>query len=194
MILGLFETHIDVADLDRACRFYGETLGLEHGLLDQERRVAFYWVGPRGESMLGLWEKPAAQIRPQHFAFRASIEDVLTRAVPYLKERDLPSRNFLNDGTERPMVFGWMPALAIYFSDPDGHSLEFIAKLPDDPQPEAKVLSWDEWQRLRRTEISGDSSTPRPATDSAPPRIHISEPPAPTPLVEAPSTADGPSA
>jgi len=24
MILGLFEPHIDVADLDRACRFYGE--------------------------------------------------------------------------------------------------------------------------------------------------------------------------
>ena len=113
MIRGLFETHIDVADLDRARRFYAETLGLVLGFLDEERRVAFSWVGPRGESMLGLWEKPADQIRPQHFAFRASIEDVLTRAVPYLNERDLPSRNFLNDGTERPMVFGWMPALAI---------------------------------------------------------------------------------
>ena len=99
--------------------------------------------------MLGLWEKPADQIRPQHFAFRASIEDVLTRAVPYLKERNLPSRNFLNDGTERPMVFGWMPALAIYFRDPDGHSLEFIAMLPDEPRPEVSVVSWDEWQRLK---------------------------------------------
>jgi lactoylglutathione lyase len=150
MILGLFETHINVADLDRACRFYGETLGLELGLLDQERRVAFYWVGTRGEAVFGLWEKPAAQIQPQHFAFRASIDDVLTRAVPYLRERDLPSHNFLDDGTERPMVFGWMPALAIYFDDPDGHSLEFIAMLPDDPHPEVNVVSWDEWQRLRR--------------------------------------------
>src|SRR5215216_1255419 len=146
MILGLFETHIDVADLDRACRFYGETLCLEHGLLDQERRVAFYWVGPRGESMLGLWEKPAAQIRPQHFAFRASIEDVLTRAVPYLKERNLDPSNFLNDGSERPMVFGWMPALAIYFRDPDGHSLEFIAMLPHEPRPDLGAVSWEEWQ------------------------------------------------
>jgi hypothetical protein len=56
MILGLFETHTAVADLSRACRFYGETLGLELGWLDRERRVAFYWVGSHGESMLGLWE------------------------------------------------------------------------------------------------------------------------------------------
>ena len=64
MILGLFETHIDVADLDRARRFYGETLGLELGLLDEARRVAFYWIGSRREAMLGLWEKPADRIRP----------------------------------------------------------------------------------------------------------------------------------
>jgi catechol 2,3-dioxygenase-like lactoylglutathione lyase family enzyme len=149
MILGLFETHIPVADLDRACHFYGEILGLALGLVDHERRVAFYWVGPRGASMLGLWETPAAQIRPHHFAFRASVEDVLTRAVPYLKERDLPPHNFLDDGTARPMVFGWMPALALDFRDPDGHALEFIAMLPDDPHPEVTVVSWEAWQRLR---------------------------------------------
>ena len=148
MILSLFETHVNVADLGRAQRFYGETLGLELGLVDQERRAAFYWVGPRGESMLGLWEQPVDEIVRQHFAFRASVEDVLTRAVPYLRDRDLPSRNFLDDGAERPMVFGWMPALAIYFSDPDGHSLEFIAMLPDEPRPEVNVVTWEEWQQL----------------------------------------------
>src|SRR4051812_36722194 len=150
MISGLFETHIDVADLERACRFYGETLGLELGLVDEERRggVLVGGVGGRGEAMLGLWENPATEIRPGHFAFRASIEDVLTRAVAYLKERHLEARNFLNDGSERPMVFGWMPAIAIYFRDPDGHSLEFIAMLPDEPRPEAGVVSWEEWQRL----------------------------------------------
>lgn len=146
MIDGLFETHIDVASLERSMRFYGETLGLELGSLDAQRRVAFYWVGGRGEAMLGLWENPTDQIRPQHFAFRVSIEDILNRAVPYLKERDLSPRNFLDDGTERPMVFSWMPALAIYFDDPDGHSLEFIAMLPDPPRPEVNVVSWDEWR------------------------------------------------
>src|SRR5215218_899878 len=148
MILGLFETHIDVADLDRARRFYGDTLGLELGLLDEARRAAFFWAGSRGEAMLGLWEKPADRIRPQHFAFRAGIEDILTHAVPYLNERGLPSHNFLADGTERPMVFGWMPALAVYFRDPDGHSLEFIAMLPGEPCPEVGIVSWSEWQRL----------------------------------------------
>ena len=148
MIAGLFETHLDVADLERAMRFYGETLGLELGLLDGERRIAFYWVGGRGEAMLGLWEKPADRIRPQHIAFRATVEDILTRAVPFLQERALHPRNFLNDGTVRPMVFGWMPALALYFRDADGHSLEFIAMLPEEPRPEVGVVSWEEWQRL----------------------------------------------
>src|SRR4051794_37383323 len=162
MIQGLFETHIDVADLERACRFYGETLGLELGLVDEERRVAFYWVGGRGGAMLGVWGKPAPEIRPGHFAFRASIEDVLPRAVAYLKERHLEARNFLNDGSERPMVFGWMPAIAIYFRDPDGHSLEFIAMLPDEPRPEAGVVSWEEWQRLTGGETKPRGKPPSP--------------------------------
>jgi catechol 2,3-dioxygenase-like lactoylglutathione lyase family enzyme len=166
VILGLLETRVDVADLNRAMRFYGETLGLELGLLDQERRAAFYWVGARREAMLGLWEKPAGQIRPQHFAFRARVEDILTRAVPFLRERNLTPHNFLDDGTERPMVFGWMPALAIYFRDPDGHSLEFIALLPGEPHPETGIVAWDDWQRLNHR--SAEASTQQlaePATE-----------------------------
>jgi catechol 2,3-dioxygenase-like lactoylglutathione lyase family enzyme len=149
MIAGLFETHLNVHDLERSMRFYAETLGLELGHLDPARRVALFWVGGRGEAMLGLWEKPAEQVQPQHLAFRCSVEGVLDRSVSFLRERGLEPRNFLNDGTERPMVFGWMPALAIYFRDPDGHLLEFLAMLPDEPRPEAGVVSWDEWQRLR---------------------------------------------
>ena len=30
----------------------------------------------------------------------------------------------------------WIPAASVYFKDPDGHSLEFIAMLPEPPQPE----------------------------------------------------------
>jgi hypothetical protein len=50
------------------------------------------------------------------------------------------------------MIFGWMPAIAIYFQDPDGHSLEFIAMLPDDPNPEVGVVSWQAWQELNQSE------------------------------------------
>ncbi len=148
MITGLFETHIHVADLDRSMRFYGEVLGLQLGRLEEERRVAFYWIGGWGEAMLGVWEKPLDQVSPQHFAFRSTVEDVLHSSVAYLAARGLPCRNFLNDGTQRPMVFGWVPAIAIYFRDPDGHSLEFIATLPGEPRPEAGVVSWEEWNEI----------------------------------------------
>ena len=148
MIQGLFETHINVANLERSMQFYGEVLGLPFAMIDEKRRIAFYWMGGRGEAMLGLWEQTDRPIQSQHFAFRSSIEDVLHQSVAFLRARHLPSRNFLNDGTERPMVFGWMPALAIYFDDPDGHSLEFIAMLPDPPRPEVGVVSWDAWQGL----------------------------------------------
>ena len=146
MIRGLFETHINVSDLDRSIAFYRDVLGLELARREEARRVAFLWLGGRGEAMLGLWEKPREQVTRQHFAFRASAEDVVHRSVAWLKERGLPCHNFLKDGTERPMVFGWMPAVAIYFPDPDGHSLELIAMLPDKPRPELGVVSWEEWR------------------------------------------------
>jgi catechol 2,3-dioxygenase-like lactoylglutathione lyase family enzyme len=145
MIGGLFETHLNVADLDRSVAFYRNVLGLELGRYENERRAAFFWVGGRGEAMLGLWEQPAERVLPQHFAFRATIDDVLKRSVPWLAERNLPCHNFLDDGTCRPMVFGWMPAVSIYFADPDGHSLELIAMLPGPARPELGVISWEQW-------------------------------------------------
>ncbi|CAN5427245.1 VOC family protein [soil metagenome] len=153
MIQGLFETHIKVADLEQSMGFYGEVLGLPLATIDEKRRVAFYWLGGRGEAMLGVWEQAELPIQAQHFAFRCSIEDVLHQSVTYLHTRNLPAYNFLKDGTERPMVFGWMPALAIYFADPDGHSLEFIAMLPDPPRPEVGVVSWEKWQSLQTTRV-----------------------------------------
>jgi catechol 2,3-dioxygenase-like lactoylglutathione lyase family enzyme len=148
MIQGLFETHINVTDLERSIAFYCDVLGLELGRREEERRVAFLWMGGWGQAMLGLWEKPREQVVRQHFAFRTTTEDVVNKSVAWLKEHGLPCHNFLNDGTERPMVFGWMPAISIYFHDPDGHSLELIAMLSNKPQPELGVLSWEEWKRI----------------------------------------------
>ena len=149
MINGLFETHLNVRNLEKSMAFYGGLLELELATKIEERRVAFYWLGEPGEAMLGLWEKPAAQVARQHFAFRATIEQVRHGVVPFLKGKGVGVRNFLNDGTERPLVFGWMPAIAIYFEDPDGHSLEFIAMLPDMPKPEAGHVTWEAWQALK---------------------------------------------
>jgi lactoylglutathione lyase len=150
MIGGLFETHLNVSDLERSIAFYRDVLGLAVGRVEPERRAAFLWIGAAGEAMLGLWEKPAEQVVPQHFAFRATPDDVRDRAAAWLAERGLEGHNFLNDGTRRPMVFGWMPALSIYFDDPDGHLLELIAMLPDPPDAEVGVVSWEKWQELRR--------------------------------------------
>jgi lactoylglutathione lyase len=154
MINGLFETHIHVANLERAMGFYSDVLGLKLGRLEADRRVALYWVGGVGEAMLGLWEKPAEQITLQHFAFRSLLKDMV-HATEFLRDRGIPARNFLDDGTDRPMVFGWMPAVALYFSNPDGHSLELIAMLPDRARPEIGVVSLEEWERLQRTSSEG---------------------------------------
>ena len=52
------------------------------------------------------------------------------------------------------MVFANIPALAIYFSDPDGHYLEFIGKLPGKYRPEkgSLVLSYADWLLLEENE------------------------------------------
>ena len=146
MINGLFETHINVISLERAMKFYGGILNLELGRYEEQRRAAFYWLGKWGEAMLGIWEKPAKQVLPQHFAFRCDVDDVLNLSVKYLKERNLAFHNFFNDGTQRPMVFAWMPAISIYFNDPDDHSLEFIAMLPGKPRPELGIITYEDWK------------------------------------------------
>lgn len=145
MIKGLYETHIYVENLERSINFYKDVLGLTFCHYEEKRRIAFFWIGQPKQAMLGLWEKPKEQIEQRHFAFESTVEDVVNHAVPFLKERNLKPYNFLKDGTDRPMVFAWMPAVAIYFDDPDGHILEFIAILNGEGKPEPGVISYEEW-------------------------------------------------
>ncbi len=144
MIQGLYETHIQVRDLAKSVAFYTEVLGLRVAHRDPTRPIVFLWIGPGKDNMLGLWQEET-NFQPRHFAFRADKEDILNYAVDYLKTRDLTPYNFLKDGIEAPMVFAWMPALAIYFNDPDGNQLEFIAVLEGEGRPELGVLSYEDW-------------------------------------------------
>ncbi|OSZ81464.1 glyoxalase [Chitinophagaceae bacterium IBVUCB2] len=146
MIKGLYETHLYVENLERSIDFYKNVLELEFCHYEETRRIAFFWIGKPKEFMLGLWEKPKEEMEIRHFAFRCEEEDVLNRAVAFLKERNLKPYNFLKDDTEKPMVFAWMPALAIYFNDPDGNVLEFIAVLEGKPRPELGVISYEKWK------------------------------------------------
>lgn len=148
MIQGLFETHLKVSNLEQSVAFYRDVLELEFAYDQPERNVAFFWIGGHNQSMLGLWEAPAEDIQRQHFAFRISADD-MPHAKQSLLDKGLTPRNFLNDGTQDPMVFAWMPAVAIYFADPDGHSLEYIAPLDGQARPDLGVISWDEWEQLK---------------------------------------------
>jgi catechol 2,3-dioxygenase-like lactoylglutathione lyase family enzyme len=145
MIKGLFETHIYVEDLQRSIDFYSNVLGLTQCHYEEERKIAFFWIGKPQEAMLGIWEKPKNEIDIRHFAFRCDVDDIINKSVQFLESKQLQPYNRLNSGGNEPMVFAWMPAVAIYFDDPDGHALEFIAILEGEARPELGVVSYQDW-------------------------------------------------
>jgi len=144
-IHGLFETHLTVADLQRSMAFYDQTLGLELANVLWDRRVAFYWIGGHGNSMLGLWEVGTGPQRLSlHLAFRADLETVLD-GPSRLRGANVVPLDFYGEPTDEPVVIAWMPSVSLFFRDPDGHSLELLAMLPDAPQPDLGIVTWDQW-------------------------------------------------
>lgn len=51
-VLGLYETHLTVADLKTSTDFYRDVVGLEPAASFEERKVAFLWVDDRKTGML----------------------------------------------------------------------------------------------------------------------------------------------
>lgn len=43
------------------------------------------------------------------------------------------------------MMLGWMPTAAVYFRDPDGHLLEYITMLEEEPQLAVGIVPWSVW-------------------------------------------------
>jgi catechol-2,3-dioxygenase len=150
MIEGLYETHIQVNNLENAVKFYTEVLGLQFAHYDETRPIAFLWIGENKKAMLGLWEQ-SGSIHKRHFAFSCSKDFILKDANIFLEKNGLQSYNFLKNGSNEPMVFAWMPALALYFDDPDGNQLEFIHILEGKGKPELGVLSYEEWIKINST-------------------------------------------
>lgn len=137
-----------VANLDLAREFYGQKLGLELAGDFQDRGVVFYWTGGPGHTMLGLWSRgPGPQRLSQHVAFKVDLPDLLDSAAN-LRSAGVTPLDFDNRPTDQPCVLAWMPAAALYFRDPDGNLLEFLAMLPESPHPDLGVVAWNEWAQF----------------------------------------------
>jgi lactoylglutathione lyase len=148
-IRGLFEAHLTVSDLDRSIAFYRDVLGLSLAQRIPERQVAFFWVPTSERGMLGLWCIGTSPLHMRlHIAFDVTRQHVFD-SVGALRRAGIAPR-ISGGGAEidEPVVLCWMPAVSVYFDDPDGHSLEFIAMLDETPRPDLGRVSWSEWRRL----------------------------------------------
>ncbi|CAN7381069.1 VOC family protein [Rhizobium rhizogenes] len=144
-ILGLYETHLTVVDLDRSIRFYRDVIGLELATVIENRNVAFFWIDDKRKGMLGLWAIGSAPLRMRlHIAFRVTLEDVLGSAAA-LKAHGVQPLDLNDNPSDEPVVLGWMPAVSQYFLDPDGHSIEYIHVLEDAADPSFGVKPYSQW-------------------------------------------------
>jgi hypothetical protein len=74
----------------------------------------------------------AATFHKSHFALALSLAKLLA-AGERLRRSGVTCQDFQGEETIVPSVIGWMPSAQLYFRDPDGHSVEFIALLDDPP-------------------------------------------------------------
>jgi lactoylglutathione lyase len=135
--MHLFETHVPVKNTETARSFYQEIVGLEFAHRDPVRDIVFLWIGSDRRSMVGLWGPDTHYGVPRkcHFAIAVSLPQLVS-TCGRLNDLGIHTRNFFGDQTTEPSVIGWMPSAQIYFSDPDGHALEFIAMLDERPDPD----------------------------------------------------------
>ncbi|NTF42963.1 VOC family protein [Rhizobium rhizogenes] len=152
-ITGLYETHLTVSDLQRSIGFYRDILKLEIATIIESRNVAFLWIGDKRTSMLGLWETGSAPLRMRlHIALRTSLDDVI-RSAAALKANGVQPKGFHGEPLDEPVVVGWMPAVSQYFSDPDGHSIEFIHVLEEAADPGFGVKPYSQWLARPKTAV-----------------------------------------
>ncbi len=149
-ISGIYETHLPVSDLARATAFYRDVIGLTLAAEFPARGIVFFWVGGPDQGMLGLWSGPSSPLKftgqmTGHFAFRMSREGVLA-APAMLRAKGVQPLGFHGEPVTEPVVLGWMPALSVYFKDPDGHSIEFIHVLAETPDASFGTGPLSAWQ------------------------------------------------
>ena len=148
-VRGLFEAHLTVSDLGRSLAFYRDVVGLPVAYELPERGAAFLWCGGPGKAMLGLWSLGSAPIGLSlHVAFDVELEHVLD-ASSRLRALGARPLSFFGEEADEPTVIGWMPAASLYFRDPDGHLLEYLAMLDERPRADLGIVPWSEWTEKR---------------------------------------------
>ena len=123
-VKGLGEVSIQVRDLDAMQKFYEEVVGLEVLRRDDDERFVFFKVadGYGGHSQnLALFEA-SNTLNPQestlhHIALNVAIEDFETEKMR------LEGLGLKVDAT----VHEWLHVRSLYFYDPEGNHLEFVA-------------------------------------------------------------------
>jgi lactoylglutathione lyase len=146
--MHLYETHLPVTNTQASTAFCVDVVGLSFAYRDPSRDIAFLWIGENRRSMLGLWGPGTLYGSPfhkSHLAIAVPFEDLLA-AGKRLNGLGIRTFNFDREATTEPSVIGWMPAAQLYFEDPDGHMLEFIALLDDAPNPDF-IGSLVEWRK-----------------------------------------------
>jgi lactoylglutathione lyase len=150
-VSGLWETHITVSDLNRSIDFYRDVVGLTLAHIVPQRHVAFFWVGAPRQTMLGLWSIHTVPMAMKlHYAFQVSIEDAIA-SIAALNDAGLRPESGIGEVISEPEVIPWIPSASVYFKDPDGHSLEYIAMLPDAPAPRMDRMPLSKWRDLQAT-------------------------------------------
>ena len=92
-VSGLYESHLTVANLDRSIAFYRDVVGLELAYVVPSGDAAFFWVGGRERSMLGLWSIHSSPVRLRlHIAFATELEQV-KKSVAILRSKGIVPRS-----------------------------------------------------------------------------------------------------
>ena len=151
--MHLYETHVPVTNTELSRHFYTTIVGLTFAYRDPARDIVFLWASSKEQGMIGLWG-PGTTYGPQnnssprkcHVALAVPFERLLI-AVAELNERGIETFGFGDRKTKEPTVIGWMPSAQIYFRDLDGHVLEFISILEDDPNRDFNG-PYSEWRKL----------------------------------------------
>jgi len=146
--MHLYEAHLPVTNTEAAKQFYVNIVGLPFAYRDPSRDIVFLWATSREQGMIGLWgptsgRGPRDDAAKHHVAFAVSL-DQLFKICERLREKGIETLGFDGHKISEPSVIGWMPSAQIYFRDPDGHMLEFIAILSDEPRP-GFIGTYSEW-------------------------------------------------